>query len=199
MTLMPRMLGFLLSCSSLFCFAESVLSQTNKAKNLRREDVVIKPNRPSVYLCADGRAGKSEGQRNVLLLRVNNNTIWTIRFGAERQGTLQKLLKLPNGKMIGALTNESTAFPRYEFESNKIGVKTEGPEWGDFGTPSWLPSNTSASFSVPVDYFKAGRLFLEYKYEWEFTGAVADESHAPVHRVYFDIGDIADLSGHLCD
>lgn len=199
MTLMPRILGFLLLCSSLFCFVESVLSQTNNAKNLRREDVVIKPNLPSVYLCADGRAGKSEKQRNVLRLRINNNTIWTIRFGAERQGTLQKLLKLSNGTMIGGLTNESTAFPRYEFESNKIGGKPEGPEWGDFGTANWLPSNTSASFSVPVDYFKTGRLFLQYKYEWEFTGAVADESHAPVHRVYFDIGDIADPSGHPCD
>jgi hypothetical protein len=197
MTLMTRMLGVLLACYSLSYLAGGVLSQTNDPKSLRREDIVIRRNRPTIYLCADHKTDKNG--TDVIWLRIYNNTIWTIRFGADRTGTSQKLLKLSSGSRVAGLTNESVAFPRYEFEPSETGAKKQGPEWGDVGTVSWLPSNTSASFSVPRGYFKLGTLFLKYKYEWEFTGAVADESYAPVHRVYFGIADLGDLSGHLCD
>jgi hypothetical protein len=35
-----------------------------------------------------------------------------------------------------------------------------------------------ALFKTPASEFNSDLLFLEYEYEWEFTGAVA-ESHSP--------------------
>lgn len=178
----------------LLCLMGKVFPQSKKAKNLTRDDVVIKHDRPSIYLCAE-RSSQNDG---VVWLRIANNTIWTIRFHAEKQATRQAPLKLSNGKIIAGLTNQSVAFPRYEFESGARDAKNGGPVWSDFGTASWLPSNRSALFSVPVSQFELGMLYLEYKYEWEFTGAIADESHAPVHRVYFDIASLQDLADHRC-
>jgi hypothetical protein len=145
------------------------------------------------------RETESKDTAGILWLRIHNNTIWTIRFGAEKKGTFEKSLKLSNGKIIPGLTTESVAFPRYEIEAKKPRTESQIPKWGDFGTASWLPSNTSAVFSVPIKYINSGTLFLQYKYEWEFTGAIGDESHAPIHRVYFDIANISDVPGHMCD
>jgi hypothetical protein len=64
---------------------------------------------------------------------------------------------------------------------------------------SILPADTSATFSVPKSYLEDGTLFLQYKYEWEFTSSVGDESYAPVHRVYLPIGDPEHVSSGLCD
>jgi hypothetical protein len=183
-----------LVCSSLLCVWGQVFPQSKKARKLTRRDVVIQHDRPSIYLCAE----KSSQNDNAVWVRVANNTIWTIRFPADKQATQQRLLKLSNGKLIGGLTNQSVAFPRYEFESGAREARKGDPLWSDFGTASWLPSNTSALFSVPVSQFDWGTLYLEYKYEWEFTGAIADESHAPVHRVYFDIASLQDLATRLC-
>jgi hypothetical protein len=179
-------------------FGGSVVSQTKRAVDLTRDDVVIEPNKPTIYLCVV-RKKEEEGSANLLWLRVHNNTVWTIRFPAEKMGTLQKPLKLSNGKIIAGLTNRSTAFPRYDFEPKRIGDEIGGPAWGDVGTANWLPANTYSLFAVPTKYFKIGTLSLAYKYEWEFTGSIGDESHAPVHRIYLDLPDLSEVSGHLCD
>jgi len=44
---------------------------------------------------------------------------------------------------------------------------------GDFGTSSWLPPGTSALFAVTVPHSQTAKVYLEYKYEWEFTSAIA--------------------------
>jgi hypothetical protein len=174
-------------------FAGKGFPQRKKAKNLTRDDIVVKPDRATIYLCFEKRSQND----SVVWLRIANNTIWTIRFRAERQGTQLGLLKLSNGKFIGGLTNKSVAFPHYYFDGTRE-KDSRGPRWSDFSTASWLPSNTSVLFSVPASQFELGMLYLEYKYEWEFTGAIADESHAPVHRVYFDIASLQDFSAHRC-
>ncbi|MGH9928572.1 MAG: hypothetical protein ACREA9_04985 [Pyrinomonadaceae bacterium] len=196
-----RLLGF-----SLFCIGSisgNVSSQERNAANLTRENVVVTWNKPTVYICADLKLNKSKNNStkdgNIVWLRVYNNTIWTIRFGATTGATLQKALVLPNGSRVAGLTDDSVFFPRYEFESNSPNAEAERPAWGDFGTASWLPSNVSAVFSVPQKYFANGKLFLTYKYQWEFTGTIGDESHAPVHRVYFDAGSVSDIWEHLCN
>ncbi len=203
MSISNRVIGLYLLwvCVFTLCFGGDVVCQTKRAADLTRNDVVIKPNETSVYLCVDRELGnkRKKGGSNLLWLRVHNNTVWTIRFRAERMGTLSQPLKLSNGRIIPGLTNRSTAFPEYEFEPKKPGVQLGGPSWGDLGTANWLPSNTSSLFAVPTKYFKLGTLYLEYKYEWEFTGSIADESHAPIHRIYFDVADISEVSGHLCD
>jgi len=85
-----------------------------------------------------------------------------------------------------------------EVEDAQTHARRMGPVWGDTGTVSFLPAGTSARFSVPKSYLKDGALFLEYKYEWEFTGTVADESSAPVHRIYLPIADPDDISSGVC-
>lgn len=174
-------------------FAVTATTQTQNAKGLTRDDIVIQRNRATVYLCVDRPFdGNSD-----LWLKIANNTIWTIRFRAERAGTMQQSLRLSSGKIIAGLTNKSTAFPRYEFETADQPI-SEGPRWGDFGTANWLPSGNSASFAVRVPHSQTGKLYLEYKYEWEFTSAIADESHGPSHRVYFDVNDVKDFAAHRC-
>ncbi|HKO60051.1 MAG TPA: hypothetical protein VJV03_02735 [Pyrinomonadaceae bacterium] len=167
-------------------------SQNKKAKNLTRDDIVIKRHQPTIYLCFEKRPQND----SLIWLRITNNTIWTIRFRAEKSGTEQSPLKLSNGKIVAGLTKKSVAFPRYDFESS--GKNNPRALWSGFGTASWLPSTALTVFSVPASQFNLGRLYLEYKYEWEFTGAIADESHAPVHRVYLDIAGVEDLEDRRC-
>jgi hypothetical protein len=201
MILMTRMLRILLVGYVLFCFAGGVSSQINDAKKLSRDDIVVRRDRPTVYICVNRKTEKikKEQDTDVVWLRIYNNTIWTIRFRAKEEATAKSVFSLSSGIRVAGLTNESIAFPCYEVEPNKTGAKTQGPVWGDFHNLSFLPSNTSASFSVPINYFKLGALYLQYNYEWEFVGAVANESDAPLHRVYFVVADIKDLSKHLCD
>jgi hypothetical protein len=200
--MIPTIRSLILGLLAYFlCCVGSVSSQAKKAASLTRDDVVIRRNKATLFICADRKLIETNGKdkEEVLWLRLHNNTIWTIRFGAEKKGTFEKSLNLSNGKVIPGLTGQSVAFPRYEIEANKTGTKSQMPEWGDFGTASWLPSNTSAVFSVPIKYINKGTLFLQYKYEWEFSGAIGDESHAPIHRVYFDIANISEIPGHMCD
>lgn len=185
----------------LIVFGGSGFSQEKQAAQITRDDVVIRRNKATLYICADRklRDSKRKSEDDFLWLRIYNNTIWTIRFGAERRGTFEKSLKLSNGKVIPGLTNKSVAFPRYEIEANKTGTEAQTPRRGDFGTANWLPSNMSALFSVPINSINNGMLSLQYKYEWEFTGAIGDESHAPIHRVYFDVASISDIPEHGCE
>jgi hypothetical protein len=182
----------------LLCWSAVVFPQAKRGSDLTRNDVVILRDKPSVYLCVSKKKKKQD--EDSLWLEMHNNTIWTLRFRAERRGTLEKPLRLSNGQNIAGLDNNSVFFPEYQFKRKKPADNQQsGPAWGDVETASWLPSNTSAIFSVPRNYFSGGTLYLEYKYEWEFTGAIADESHGPVHTVYLDILDISDPSGHICD
>jgi len=168
-------------------------TQTKSARGLSRNDIVIRRNLPTVYLCLD----RPVDGTGVLWLRIANNTIWTIRFRAEKPGTKQRPLRLSTGNIIAGLTHRSTGFPRYVLEVTN--EQSSQPQPGsDFGTASWLPSNTSALFAVGDAHSQTGSLYLEYKYEWEFTGAIADESHGPVHRVYFGLNGVNEFAAHGC-
>jgi len=168
-------------------------SQTKNVKQLAREDIVIHQNRPTVYLCLD----RPDDGKGVIWLRIANNTVWSLRFRAERQGTNQRLLRLSKGKNVAGLTGDSTAFPRYEFETADHRKPEVSPR-GDFSTSSWLPPGTSALFAVTVPHSETAKVYLEYKYEWEFTSAIADESYGPVHRVYFDVKELKDFAAKRC-
>jgi len=160
--------------------------------SLTRKQVVVDERKPSVYLCVN------RSNTDVLWFRVFNNTIWTIRFRSSSGDTNIKPLKLSNGKLVPGLTKESEFVPHYEVEDAQTHARRMGPGWGDTGTVSFLPGGTSARFSVPKSYLKDSALFLEYKYEWELTGTVADESYAPVHRVYLTIVDPEEVSHGVC-
>lgn len=194
----------LLCCACLLfgtlCCGGSVFAQTGKKINLTRNDVVIKRDKPTVYICIDRELmeKKKEVNDDSLWLRIYNNTIWIISFQAARPGTPPQLFKLPNGTIRTALTNESTAFPEYQFESKEGGDAMNKPKWGDVGTIDFLPPNISAAFKVPLKYFKDGALYLKYNYEWEFVGTIGHESNSPSHRVYLHINDISNISGEIC-
>jgi hypothetical protein len=195
-----RLLCFACLTFYIICCGKNGFSQTEQSKRLTINDVTIARDKPTVYLCVDRELmkKKKEAKDDNLWVRVYNNTIWTIKFQAVRPGTPPQLFELPNGKFMTALTNNSIAFPEYQFELKKDAKEFDQPNWGDFGTIDFLPSNISAAFKVPIKYFKAGVLYLEYKYEWEFVGAIGHESHSPSHRVYLHLNDISNLSGEIC-
>ncbi len=179
-----------------FCWAQTRQKHPVIPSSLTRKQVVVDEKKTSVYLCVNrSQTARSEG---VLWFRVINNTIWTLRFRSSSGETNIKPLNLSNGKLVAGLTNESVFVPRYQIEDAQTNARRMGPGWGDTGTISFLPASTSARFSVPKSYLKDSALFLEYKYEWEFTGTVADESYAPVHRVYLVIADPNDISSGAC-
>lgn len=164
------------------CFSVDVCSQTRRASNLKRDEAVIRRDRPTVYLCLDRKTD------NDVWLRIYNNTIWTTRFRGG--GKMSTLLKLPDGTRVAALSNGDIASPEYRFESKQTGGEVDY-SWGDIHSAIFLPSDTYALFKVPSGKFNSNLLFLEYAYEWEFTGAAGTESHPPRHRVYY--------SGNSCN
>jgi hypothetical protein len=177
-----------------------VFAQTSKDTTLTRDEVVIVRNKPSIYLCVDRELlGKNKEANNNLWLRINNNTIWTIRFKGENRGTLQQLIKLPTGTIIAGLSNDSIVSPQYQFESKKVGDELYLPKWGNMPTVNWLPSGTSVLFKVPKKYFNGSYLFIEYNYDWEFRGVLEHESDPPIHRVYFYTNDLLGISGRACE
>ena len=179
-------------------FGLPVFCQAINNRTLTRDDVVVNRDKPTVYICADADLmNKDKEIGGDVWLRINNNTIWTIRFEAERMGTKQQLFKLPNGQKIAALSKASIAFPRYEIESKKTG---EGLSlWGDVHTFNWLLSNNSAIFKVPGKYFKDNLLYIDIVYGWELVGTLARESNPPHHRVYFAVHDSTEISGSKCN
>jgi hypothetical protein len=188
----------LLLCPGLPQFA---LSQVSSRTPLTRNKVVIRSDKASVYLCVDNGPGQTKAAKDgdVLWLRIVDNTIWTIRFKAIGGGSEARPLRLSNGAIVAGLTNKSVVVPFYEVDDAMTGQRREAPIWGDVGTLKFLPSDTSALFSVPVRHLKEGSLFVEFNYEWEFIGSVGNESNSPVHRVYLGIADLSKLSGDQCD
>lgn len=170
--------------SVLICCSVCVVgnSQTRRASNLKRDEAVINRNRPTIYLCLERKTDRD------ISLRIYNNTIWMTRFPG--QGKTSRLLELPDGTRVAAVSNGDVVSPQYRFESKQTGVERDY-RWGDLHSVVFLPSDTYAVFKVPVESLKDDLLFLEYQYEWEFTGAVASESYPPRHRVYF--------SGNSCN
>ena len=163
------------------CLSLVAFSQSSRTSNLKRDQAVVRRDKPSVYICLD-RKTESEAW-----LRIHNNTVWTLQF--QGGGRSSKLLTLSNGKRVAALSSGSLAFPEYRFESKSGGEVNYA--WEDVHTVMFLPSGAYALFKVPANKFDSGLLFLQYVYEWELTGAVGSESNPPQHRVF--------NSGNKCD
>src|SRR5207247_621974 len=119
---------------SIVALSSTSLSQTKQNRDLTRNDIVIQRDRPTIYICVDANVTKKNGSDD-LWLKLNNNTIWTVRFESDRAGTKPQLHRLANGKSVAALSKDSIAFPRYEIESkdNRQSVSL----WGDVGTFNW--------------------------------------------------------------
>lgn len=173
-----------------------IIASAQTGVRLTREDVVIKDDKPSIYLCADTKSGRSVPAAGAdVWLKLFNNTVWTIRFNAQRAGAALTPLRLSNGRTVAALQDSSFSYPRYQLEPKSGGNGSSRPLWGGVGTSSWLPSGKYMTFKVPSKYFKDHILFLEYKYEWEFVGTVGQESYSPTHRVYLSLNS----AGISCD
>jgi hypothetical protein len=90
-------------------FVGTAATQTDSVRRLLRDDIVIRRNQPTVYLCLDRPADGT----GLLWLRIANNTIWTLRFSAEKAATKQRPLRLSNGQTIAGLTEESCVSALY--------------------------------------------------------------------------------------
>jgi hypothetical protein len=126
-----RLLCFACLTFYIICCGKNGFSQTEQSKRLTINDVTIARDKPTVYLCVDRELmkKKKEAKDDNLWVRVYNNTIWTIKFQAVRPGTPPQLFELPNGKFMTALTNNSIAFPEYQFESKKDAKEFDKPNW----------------------------------------------------------------------
>lgn len=194
-------LYFVVALSFFVCLKGNVSAQTVKHIGLTRDDVVLKRDKPTIYMCVDSKLTQDDryAKEDSVWLRIYNNTIWLIKFNAERIGTSSKLITLANGYKVAALTDGSVSFPHYGLELKDAKGGLTRSLWGDMSTINWLPSNTSTIFKVPNKYFKEGNLYLEFNYEWEITGKIGTESYAPIHRVYFYLADPLNTSGSECD
>lgn len=186
---------------TVYAAPDAFAQAASKPAGLTRNDVVLRPDKPTIYMCVDRELTRAKARESAgdLWLRIYNNTVWLIRFNAERMGTSAKVFRLSNGRNVPALTNESVAFPQFEFEPKAGKSGTPQSLWGDTSTSNWLPSDTHAAFKVPAKYFKDEKLYLEFNYEWELTSSHGTESYAPTHRVFFALADASDISGATCE
>jgi len=74
------MLWVLLVCYFLFCFAGGVLSQTKDAKSLRREDIAVRRNGPTIYLCADPKTEKNKKERDSDVVWLSQTALGGVRL-----------------------------------------------------------------------------------------------------------------------
>lgn len=176
---------------------ELCVAQDRSGADYTVNDVIVNQNQPTVFICADNKRNtQNELLTGNLWLRIENNTIWTIRFKAQSMGTKGQALQLPNGQRVVALTNQSESMPNYGLKS--IDGRTDMNLWGNSTLLNWLPSNTSAAFKIPVSQLKHNILTLDFKYQWEIVGIVGQESAYVHHTVYFVLEDDSKFSNYAC-
>lgn len=150
-------------------------AQNENAKSLTKSDVVLDISRPSIFSCFEN------ADKHSVWIRITNNSVWTLQFPATSDGTPKVLRKLSNGRVVAMLSNGATFYPGYGQESNSVQVIR--PISIHVGTSSFLPSNSSAIFSIPGKV-KEGRLYLDFNYEWELNTVY---QATPTHRLYVDL------------
>jgi hypothetical protein len=127
-------------------------------------------------------------------LKISNNSASPVRFAANGIGRTTVMHELANGAHVSALAADSVFSPRY-------GIETPGPVEaypgaGSVGTYTWLLPQNSATFRIPAKLLTEGKIFLDYKYDWEIKRLTEPNSTLPVHRTYLAPAD-ARASGTL--
>lgn len=155
----------------------------------------VKPDKPTVYLeyvCQN---------KEKVYLRMYNNTIWHISVRADKLYPSKTRIKLRNDVNTYAAPNDKEIGLYYRVEqwalpSKNVGVpRLPSP---DNGFDSWIASQDSILFSVPVQYLRKDlQVFVRFAYEWEVTkdGYTIND---PEHRVVFRGIDLSDTKPLAC-
>lgn len=160
----------------LLVFSCNILSQ--EPSQLIKKDVTVDRSKPIVYLCYD-KPNKTvkNNKEHEFDLRLVNNSIWTLRFFDNGSGSPVEIMTLPNGSRVPALVSSGKAFPRFMSKSENK------PKWPDYGTVSYLPSDSFVTFTVPRKYLQNTSVYVEFAYSWELTGPIASDGNVS-HRTY---------------
>jgi len=132
---------------------------------------------------------------NVVLLRLHNNTSWTIGFPTESMyvGLAVTAWSFCDGTGVLGLRDGIEANGRYEVEVLKDErtptggrlTKQLGLDRSDVSSTSWLPPGRSVIIAVLREHLKRGfTIYLPFNYEWETEKRHVRGDEAQ-HRVYF--------------
>lgn len=181
----------------------------------QRSQVLLSPDKPSVYFSYDRMAArpktplrlaeaappsdKSEPtdlkHANAVLLRLHNNTSWTIGFPTESMyvGPAVTAWSLCDGTGVLGLRDGIEANARYEVELVEEDTAQTGGRSArgldlrrtDVASTSWLPPGRAVIIAVLKEHLKRGlAIYLSFNYEWETEKRHVRGDEAR-HRVYF--------------
>ena len=139
-------LAFIVFIFGLAAMPEDIVAQQKDAKSLIRSDVVLNSSQPSIFSCFEDAANFNDSSS--IWIRVVNNSIWTLQFPANARGSSHAVQKLSNGRDVAMLAKGSIFYPDYGLVSDSR-LRVITPISIYLGTNSFLPSNSSAVFSVP--------------------------------------------------
>jgi hypothetical protein len=198
--------------------AGSILATSSQGQEpcTARSKILRLGDRPSVYLSYDGMAARSrttlrlaeglpsaktsnstdtKSAPNVVLLRLHNNTFWTIVFPTESLyvGPAVTGWRLCDGTGVLGLQEGIEVNGRYEVEllEDRKHPMREGSKGlidylrTDVFSSSWLPSGRSVVIAIPKEHLNKGfAIYIPFNYEWETVKGVVRGDEAQ-HRVYF--------------
>jgi hypothetical protein len=131
---------------------------------------------------------------NVVLLRLHNNTSWTIGFPTESMyvGPAVTAWSFCDGTGVLGLRDGIEANGRYELEllddettASSHSAKHLSLGRTDVFSTSWLPPGRSVIVAVLKEHLKRGlAIYLPFNYEWETEKRHVRGDEAQ-HRVYF--------------
>ena len=188
-----------------------------------RSKILLLPDKPSVYFSYDGMAVRkrtiprlAEGAApsdnsestdlkkaaNVVLLRLHNNTSWTILLPTESLyvGPAVTGWRLCDGSGVLGLQEGIEVNGRYDvelLEDDKTPTSNRPPKLlelrrSDVFSASWLPSGRSVIIAILKEHLKKGLgIYLPFNYEWETVKGVVRGDEAR-HRVYFYFWNLPD-------
>ena len=165
---------------SIFLVVCPVLGQNQKSD--LRAGARVDPTKPTVYLeyvCQD---------RKQVHLRVHNNPIWNITVETDDlYWATKKPIELLNGVKTYAAPNDKQISLQYRVEPFSINLrKVEMPKVTDphVRFPSWIASQDSIQFLVPVSYLRDDlQVVIRFQYEWELVKPTY--LNDPEHRLIF--------------
>lgn len=157
----------------------------------------VKADKPTVYLdyvCQD---------KKKIYLRMYNNTVWHISVTTdELYYPSQKPIKLRNGVNTYAAPNDRGISLQYRVEKWALpweNVEVPKVAYSDNGFSSWIASQDSILFSVPIEYLRKDlQVFVRFNYEWEVTKK-GNTINDPEHRVSFRGLDLSDTKPLACE
>jgi hypothetical protein len=196
---------------AIFCFCGFGLELSGQTAKqcIKRADILVEPDKPTVYITYEraGQFSKAPGRLAAtdpsdeeklkgesikgVWLRLHNNTRWAISFPTESLylgGTKTVPLRLCNGSGALALRDGIEVNARYEIDILPGHENVTRPRVAnriDVFSDSWLGPSCSIVFVVPREYLKEPlAICLPFHYEWEMEKEQL-RSGEPEHRIYF--------------